>query len=204
LARLQSAPAIGAAIGFSLALIGWILAQVAFRLGTLKLNWLAIDYKLFTSFTLIGFGLGAIARFNQLFPDLERRSHQDLTSLLLQPSISVIDSPAVRVEGKLLGRSQSSNALLQDLILETDTGLIRLSYCSQLGAIGNLIPQTTHPCDLIGQSVTVTGWFRRTRMPHIEIDLMRSQTGRTTRGGNQVWSILIALSALSIGLLSIL
>lgn len=207
---LYIAPFLGVAIGYGAALLLWISAHIAFRLGTNSLNWLASDYKLFTSFSLIGFGIGTIARFNQLFPDIQSLNPKQaessviLSDLLTQSNAVPLDSTPVRLVGRLLGRSGSGNGLAQDLILETSTGLIKLHYCSQLGAIGNLIPEATRPVDLIGQTVTLTGWFRRGATPWIDVDVLRTETGRTARSGHQVASTLLAIVTLAIGILLIL
>jgi Zn-dependent protease with chaperone function len=204
------APWLGAAIGFAIALLLWIAAHLLFRVGSNGLNWLASDYKLFIAFTLLGWGMGTLLRFNRLFPEIlnldarQAEATATLPELLIQPRTVPLNSQPVRLVGTLLGRSGSSNSLAQDLILSTPTGLIRLDYCSQLGKVGNLVPQSTRPADLIGQSVTVVGWFRRTATPWVDVDVIRSDRGRLTRAGHPVWSTVIAIVTLAFGILAIL
>lgn len=172
---LQFAPWLGSLIGIAIAVLLWLIAQLLYALGNYHFNWIASDYSLFRSFALIGFGLGTIVRFNRFFP--LREVQTNLVSLLTQPDLTLIDSPSIRVEGTLIGRTGARNQLAQDLLLQTETGLIKLHYCSQLGAIGNLL----HPLP-IGQSAIVTGWFRRGATPWIDVDTIKTRS--LLRGGH--------------------
>lgn len=208
---LQGAPLWGVGIGGAIALLLWLIAHILYRLGNQHFNWLATDYTLFFSFTLMGFGIGTILRFNSFFPDLDsvERSAQPseqttLLPLITRPSGVPVDSHPMRLTGTLLGRTGVGNGLGQDLILQTSDGLMPLHYLSQLGAIGNLLPQPTRPQDLIGQPVVLTGWFRRGATPWIDVSTIRSQTGRSCRSGHQVWSTILAAIATLLGVLLIL
>ncbi|MBW4420259.1 MAG: M48 family metalloprotease [Myxacorys californica WJT36-NPBG1] len=214
---LQGAPLWGVGIGGAIALLLWLTAHLAYRLGHQQLNWLATDYRLFFSFTLMGFGIGTILRFNSFFPDLHsvegsaQASEQTaLLPLIIQPDAAPVDSHPIRLTGTLLGRTGVGNALAQDLLLQTSDGLISLHYLSQLGAIGNLLPQPTRPQDLIQRSVVVTGWFRRGATPWVDVATIRSEKkgrserGQSCRSGHQSWSALLAAIATLIGVLLIL
>ncbi|MBW4539620.1 MAG: M48 family metalloprotease [Myxacorys chilensis ATA2-1-KO14] len=211
---LQGAPLWGVGIGGAIALLLWLMAHLAYRLGHQQLNWLATDYTLFFSFTLMGFGIGTLLRFNSFFPDLHsvERSAQAseqpaLLPLIIQPDAAPVDSHPIRLTGTLLGRTGVGNALAQDLLLQTSDGLIPLHYLSQLGAIGNLLPQPTRPQDLIQRSVVVTGWFRRGATPWVDVSMIRSdksEKGRSCRSGHQGWSAILAAIAILIGVLLIL
>ena len=171
---LQGAPFFGLAAGYLIAQILWFAAQVAYRFGAQQISWLASDYNLFAGFMLIGLGLGILLRFNAFFPELkalesprsstplpsEPGSLEDLSlpsTWLTAPGALPIDSQPIRLEGTLLGRIGIANWLGQDLLLQTSTGLIKLHYCSQMGAIGNLLPAVTRPADLVGQTVLSHG-----------------------------------------------
>lgn len=188
---IQFAPIVGSAIGIAIALILWLIAQALFAIGNFRFNWLASDYSLFPSFALIGFGIGSILRFNQLFPE-SRNPQIDLVSLLTQA-----DSAVVRLEGTLIGRTGAANRLAQDLFLETETGSINLHYCSQWGAIGNLLRPLP-----IGQSAIVTGWFRPAETPWIDVDTIRTKS--IIRAGQPVWSFTVAVAAILLGIAQIL
>jgi hypothetical protein len=91
------------------------------------------------------------------------------------------------------------NWLGQDLILQTETGLVRLHYVSRFGYIGSLwqffIKQATRPSDLIGQSVVATGWLRRGATVAIDLETLRSQGGRVSDSGHPIWSAVLAFAA---------
>ncbi len=193
---LQFAPFLGVAIGMTIALLLWLIAHALFTLGNFRLNWLASDYSLFPSFALIGFGIGTIVRFNRFFPE-SNLVQTDLISLLTQPDLTSIDSPMIRLEGTLIGRAGASNRLAQDLLLQTEAGLIKLHYCSQLGAIGNLLSPLP-----MGQSAIVTGWFRRGATPWLDVDTIRSRS--LLRAGYPIWSMTIAITAILLGVAQIL
>lgn len=195
----QALPWIGTAIGALLALLFWLIAQSLYLFGNYRFNWIASDYSLFSSFMLIGFGLGTIARFNQFFPELQG-VEADLLKLVTAPDLVPIHSPAIRLEGTLIGRSGAKNRLAQDLILQTETGLIKLHFCSQFGPIGNLL----QPINLTDQAVVITGWFRRGATPWIDVDTIKASKRPILRAGHQIWSILIAIAAILLGLALIL
>ncbi len=215
---LQGAPFFGLAAGYLIAQILWFAAQVAYRFGAQQISWLASDYNLFAGFMSIGLGLGIFLRFNTFFPELNglesTRSSARLTSesdpppseTLSLPSNWLtaadalpIDSQPIRLEGRLIGRIGIANWLGQDLLLQTANGLIKLHYCSQVGAVGNLLPSVTRPADLVGQAVLVTGWLRRGATPWIDLDTLRSGS-RISRSGHQIWSTLLAITAILLGL----
>jgi Zn-dependent protease with chaperone function len=193
---VEIAPWLGILLGNAIALLLWSIAYGLHSRGIYQLNWLASDYSLFTAFSLIGFGLGMLMRFNRFFPE-SQTEQTHFISLLTQPTLTPIDSPKIRLEGTLIGRTGTRNQLGQDLILQTESGLIPLNYCSQFGAIGNLFCRFP-----IGQPVTVTGWLRRNATPSVDVDTLRSPS--LLRSGHQIWSVAIALATILLGLLQIL
>jgi hypothetical protein len=156
---------------------------------------------------LIGFSIGTLLRINAFFPDIRSTNLQEnpaLTTLLSDPARLPADSQPVRLRGKLLGRSGIRNWLVQDLLLQTDDGLIKLHYLSQLGAAGNLLLHPHRPDTLVQRSVTVTGWFRRGATPWIDVDTLQPQRGTTFRSGHPLWSTLLAIAAALLGIFCIL
>jgi Zn-dependent protease with chaperone function len=193
---LEIAPLLGTIAGSAIALLLWGIAYLLYSRGIHQLNWLASDYSLFRAFPLLGFGLGMVVQFNRFFPE-SRAEQTDLIDLLTQPNLSPIESPRIRLEGVLLGRTGVSNQLGQDLMLQTESGLIKLNYRTQFGTIGNLLVRFP-----IGQSATVTGWFRRGATPSIDVDTIRARS--FLRSGHQTWALIVAIAAILLGLLAIL
>jgi Zn-dependent protease with chaperone function len=198
--RLQAAPFLGLPAGILIALALWLIGGLAELAQLRSLDWLWGDRSLLIALIPIGFSVGTFLRINPFFPDI-KPSHLNieppLPDLLENPAALPIDSLPVKLQGKLLGRQGMSNWLGQDLLLDTESGLIKLHHCSQLGLAGNLLPQSPRPDQLVNRSVTVTGWFRRGATPWIDIELL--QTQRNTAGGNlriqsahPIWSTLLA------------
>ena len=163
-------------------------------MGVWQLEWMKGDIGLLLGCLPIGFSLGTFIRINDFFPDIKpfKVKTPTLPEVLSNPNALPIDSETIRMEGKLLGRKGIDNWLQQDLILQTDTGLIRLHHVSPLGSIGNLWPQKTRPSDLIGTNVVVTGWLRRGATPWIDIESLRSQSGKTSQSYHPIWSTILA------------
>ncbi|MCW6035324.1 M48 family metalloprotease [Spirulina subsalsa FACHB-351] len=149
---------------------------------------------------LAAFSLSLIVWINGYFPDIRISPSREDPRLedLIRPSHSVPPkSYPVRLKGQLMGRQGLQNQLLQDLMLKTDSGSIKLHFFSKLGPLGNLLPLAPHPSQFIGQMVTVSGWFRRGSTPWIDVDIIRTQSGQQTQSGYPVWvTILAVLSAM--------
>jgi Zn-dependent protease with chaperone function len=194
----------GAAIGYLLAVVFWAIAWLTYFVNLRQLAWLGSDFRLFYGLLLLGFGVGTLLRFNDYFPDLPAMWHRrpvesDDFAVLAQDSLALPNrSRPTTLNGKLLGRKGISNWLGQDLLLQTDRGVVRLHYLSRLGVIGNWAFGHNRPVDFVGQNVNVAGWLRRGATPWFDVELLRHSSGRISRGGHQIWSA--ALGAIAIGL----
>lgn len=196
---LQGAPFFGIPLGLALGVLTWLIGQIGIWLGIAQLAWMYGDWVIIKGCLPIGFSIGTLARINSFFPDLKPSTVQSdsrLQHLLSNPTALPVDSQPVRLQGKLLGRPGISNWLGQDLILHSPTGLVKLHHVSWLGPVGNLLPrQSPRPCDLVGEQIIASGWFRRGATPWIDIDALRTQSGQTSRSGHPVWSTLLAGAA---------
>jgi Zn-dependent protease with chaperone function len=197
----QGAPFFGAAIGLVVAYLFSLTGWVGVRLGFLQLIWMYGQNSLVWGLPLIGFSLGTFLRINAYFPDIvffgtqTAETAPTLPVLLSNPEALPIPSPTVRLEGTLLGRPGMSNDLSQDLLLQTETGVVRLHWLSAWGPIGNLVPRGVRPSDLLNQPVTLTGWFRRGATPWIDIETLRTRSGRVHHSHHPLWSALVAIGA---------
>ncbi|MDZ7961048.1 MAG: zinc metalloprotease HtpX [Aulosira sp. DedQUE10] len=188
---LQIAPWLGIPFGFLFAGLIWLVWQIAFALKILNLKWIYEDWSFVTGCLLIGFSIGIVIRMNSFFPDIQPSALQTddrLPSLLANPSAIPIDSINVCLAGKLLGRQGISNSLAQNLILQTNIGLVKLHHIPWLG-------QSINPQDLIGRQITVTGWFRRGATPWIDIQTMQTQNGQIINSAHPIWSTIVAVAA---------
>jgi Zn-dependent protease with chaperone function len=188
---------IGLAIAYGLSALGWVGSY----LKIFQISWLYQDSVTLWGLPIVGFCLGMFLRINPLFPELPtvRTRNSSTTStlpeLLKSPTTTPLSSEPIQLTGKLLGRPAIGNALGQDLWLQTETGLVRLHTTTLLGAIGYLLPQKVRPADFLRQEVTVTGWFRHGATPWIDVEMLRTTGGRTSRSYHPEWSTLLGAIA---------
>ncbi|MGB3613464.1 MAG: tetratricopeptide repeat protein [Elainellaceae cyanobacterium] len=188
---LQTAPYWGPIAGAGLALILWSIGGVAGR--QTVLGWLWGDRAVLHGLTAIGASMGLLARINRYFPDSPTPLTPEQVNLpALQGTVGApVQAIPVKLRGKLLGRRGLLNALGQDLLLDTEDGLVRVSFTSTLGPIGNLILGSP-PYRLIGRTVTVTGWLRRGATAWVDANRI-SATGKPVCIANHpAWSTLVA------------
>jgi Zn-dependent protease with chaperone function len=205
---LQIAPFLGIPFGLMFAGLLCLIWQIAFAFKLLNLKWIYDDWSFVTGCVLIGISIGIVMRILYFFPDADIKppmlqsfwtdtstivhTGDRLPNLLANPSALPIDSIKVRLVGKLLGRRGTSNSLEQDLILQTNTGLVKLHHLSGL-------VQLVNPQDWIGRQITVTGWFRRGATPWIDIQSLQTQNGQTINSHHLLWSMVLAVATLAWG-----
>jgi Zn-dependent protease with chaperone function len=208
--RLISAglPFWGAAIGYGIALLLWAIAWIGFWIGFKQVAWLGSDFRPMYALPVIGFAIGTFLRFNQYFPDLPsqwlRRSPEtamDLAPLLTDAQALPDRANPTALSGQLLGRKGIANWLAQDVWLRTAQGMVRLHYPSAIGWLTNVFWAENRVTDLIGQAVHATGWLRRGATPWMDAEYLRNDYGKTRRGGHQIWSTIVAIAAIVIGLI---
>jgi Zn-dependent protease with chaperone function len=203
---LQGSPWFGALAGLAIALSLWGVGALADAMDWFFFTWLRGDPGTLWGCVLMGFSAGIFVRINPFFPDIRSTNVQvdpSLPALLSDVSLLPVDSLPVQLHGKLLGRQGISNWLVQDLMLKTQMGTIKLHYLSQMGAAGNLLLHPHRPDAMVNRSVMVTGWFRRGATPWIDVDRIQPQSGTGIRSGHQLWSTLLACAAALWGALSI-
>ncbi|MGB3511152.1 MAG: M48 family metalloprotease [Microcoleaceae cyanobacterium] len=194
---LQGAPFFGILIGLVFAVLLWLIGGISSAFGIWRLDWLWADVSILVGCLAIGFSIGILMRINHFFPDLKPTQllqNPDLAKLLSDPETLPLDSQPIQLKGLLLGKKGIDNWLGQDLILQTTRGLVKLHYSSQLGPIGNLWPQVTRPSDLVGKSITATGWWRRGATPWIDIDNLQADNNTTSKSGHPIWSTMLAFT----------
>lgn len=200
---LQIAPYLGIFLGFALGGSIWLLGGIGTWLKVAQLSWMWGDRGIIIGCLPIGLSIGIFIRINPFFPDIKPATslnNPNLTHLLTNSTALPISSQPLNLQGKLLGRRGVSNWLGQDLILHLPTGLVKLHHVSRLGAVGDLLLKpSTHPTDLLGRYLFVTGWFRRGANAWIDIDTLRTQGGKISRSSHPVWSTVLASVATAWG-----
>lgn len=192
----QAAPFVGLPIGIMLAAALWVLGLVADWMRWDPLMWLWGDRPLMYGLGCIGCAIGLILRVNPMFPDITRQNsaiNPPLPDLLTTAPPLPFNGHPVQLYGKLLGRRGWGNACEQDLLLQTESGLIKLHYLSPLGATGS-------PHRSIQTIVTITGWFRRGATPWIDVDRLQIQGRSSIKSGHPIWSTLAAFAIAFLGI----
>ncbi|MES1021603.1 zinc metalloprotease HtpX [Gloeocapsa sp. BRSZ] len=190
---LQSAPFLGIILGLIFGCIAWLIGGIGIWLRIPQLAWMYGDWSLILGSLPIGFSLGTFIRLNAFFPDIKVSNLKSLglCEFLANPNTLPLDSKPTRIQGKLLGRYGISNWLAQDLILKSNTSLIRLHHQSLLIRIRHFNNQAYAIEKLIGQDTIIIGWCRRGAALWLDIDTWRTQSS-IGRSNHQVWSTLLA------------
>ncbi|BAZ12854.1 hypothetical protein NIES4071_46880 [Calothrix sp. NIES-4071] len=187
---LQIAPWLGIPTGLAFAFLIGLVWQTLYAFKILNLKWIYDDWRFAIGCIAIGFSIGTLVRLNVYFPELKSTSalqtNEHLPTLLTNPAAIGIDSSFVSLSGKLLGRQGVSNSLGQDLILQTNTALIKMHHVS--------FGQRVNPQNFIGRQVTVMGWLRRDATPWLDIQSLKTQTGKTINSTHPIWSTVVAVA----------
>ncbi|MFB2923199.1 M48 family metalloprotease [Aerosakkonema funiforme] len=194
----QALPYLGVFLGLALGGIFWSIGGISNLMRFRPLDWMWGDRSILYGCLLIGISMGILLRIDSFFPDIKPLSVKNealLPDLLANPAALPVDSEPIRLEGKLLGRPGVSNWLCQDLILQTGTGLVKLHFFSWFGPIGNILPRSPRPSDLVNRPISATGWFRRGVTPWIDLDSLRTQGGKSSQSAHPLWSTILAIAA---------
>ncbi|MBD2122775.1 M48 family metalloprotease [Trichocoleus sp. FACHB-262] len=199
---LQGAPFWGLGLGVAIGLGIWLIAAIGEFLGLWNLFWLVGDWAVLIGCLPLGLSLGIFVRINPFFPDITPvtlRATSPLPTLIANPTLLPIDSKPVQLQGKLLGRTGLANWLSQSLILQTDTGLVALDHTSAVGPLGAFWWRSPQPRDLVHQAVTAKGWFHRGATSWIDLETLRTSSGKTSISRHPIWSTLLAGVAACVG-----
>jgi Zn-dependent protease with chaperone function len=207
---LQGAPYFGIVFGVLSAYLLILIGGIGEQLNLEAISWMAGDRTLLRGLPFVGFCIGTTIRINPFFPEIRSAwlktstTSPSLASAIQQAPPLPINSQIIRLEGRVLGRNEINNHLNQDLLLETSTGIVKLHCTSRFGFVGDLLPKTTRPADLVNQTIVATGWLRRGTTAWLDVDTLRSSSGRISQSAHPVWSTVIGAIAALLGILTIL
>jgi len=204
------APFLGVAIALTLVAIAASVGTIGDWFDLRSLSWLQADWPwLAFGLTLEGFAIGTVLRINAFFPNFKPyalNTEPDLDRWTFDRDSLPIDSRTLRLSGTLVGRRGVANWFGQDLWLDDGHRLWPLHVLDRTGWLGWIVPTHDRPAAAIGQTVTVTGWFRRGLVPWIDVDRLETTateragaaTGRRTpdddpQNGHPLWSTTIAI-----------
>ncbi len=181
-------------LGEFLGLAAGLLIALAVFL-TLKVQ----TWQLFATCGLIGLGIGILGKALVMYPDLSRAPATDVLTAMSDPYASPLRGQPVRLQGELIGRGDAGYAFGSDLQLQDASGLMFLRYSSRFGGLGNFLFGMTKVKKLIGERVTVVGWFRRSIAPWVDLVNLR---GTSSEVGSypRFWTLISGWGAIAIGL----
>lgn len=157
------------ALGFPVAYLGAVvLGSVALSPFVLVGGWLiAVGIAMF---------VGALYRYSR-----GEAEEATVLELLTDVYASPVDGRRVRLSGELVGRGTAGYRFSEDLMFQDETGLLFLKYDSWLPALGDLLFSVRRVPELLGESVTVEGWYFRSTSPWL--GLRRLETDDDTVSG---------------------
>ena len=76
------------------------------------------------------------------------------------------------IRGKIIGRGIPGLIFSEDFVMQDETGIIFLDYRQPLG-IFNFLFGLLRAAQYIDQGAEITGWYRRSPIPYIEIKKLK-------------------------------
>lgn len=154
---------------------------------------------------LLGLGLGCFTRTAFAYPRRVFPARQ-VSSLIEEIKVSRIRSLPCSLHGRIIGRGVPGLYWSEDLVLQDQTGFVRLDYRQPLRLLEWLFGLFRAE-QFIGQEVAIEGWYRRFPAPYVELWKLRSASGVQQTCWN--WaasyygSLAMALIGLAIGILGL-
>jgi Zn-dependent protease with chaperone function len=178
---------------YSLALVGYIVSQY--------FSWLYDNWLPF-SLVGIGAGLGVMLRGSFRYPNYNRVAGTNLASLLVDPYASALRGQPVQIPGEIIGYSSNDGAIASinyGIKLADRSGLIYLDYLPNLKSLWSEPNGTVRKLEtLVGESVVVTGWFRRNQIAAIDLSELKPMSVslksslKTIPSYHQLWNNLVS------------
>jgi heat shock protein HtpX len=110
---------------------------------------------------------------------------RQVSDLLEDLDVSQMRPRAVEIQGEVVGHGVPGAFWSPDLVLRDETGMMFLLYRSSL-PFGRLLFAVTSADRMVGEQVTVQGWYRRGLKPYIEISRIEAQLGKPRSGSGPV------------------
>ncbi|MGD1873763.1 MAG: M48 family metalloprotease [Mastigocoleus sp.] len=189
------APFLGILFGLLIGIFLWLIWQIGFAFHLWNLKWIYDDWYFLLGCMLIGFSFGTLIRINYLFPQINPvtiQTNENFSNLIASPNALPIDSSPLQITGKVIGRQGTSNYLAQDLMLNTNIGLIKLHHISWF-------VKAVNPQDFIGRQVTIYGWLRRGNHIYLDINTLYTHTGQSISIPHPMWSTILSVMTTAFG-----
>lgn len=174
------------AVGFP---IGYLLAVVV---DTVAFSWITL-----VGGWLVAVGIAQLVGAFYRYPTGEPKETTVL-ELLTDVYASPVDGRRVELEGELIGRGTAGYRFSEDLMFQDETGLMYLKYDSWLPLLGDFLFSVRKVPGLIGDSVTVEGWYFRGTSAWMGLRRLTTDE-QTIKGFVHLGSFVGALLALLVG-----
>ena len=132
------------------------------------------------------------------------RSHRNnnyqntnVSNLLSEVKVSGVTSIPCTLEGNIIGRGNPGCIFNEDFVIKDETGIIFLDYNQPL-AIVNKIFALFKSEKYFNKTVKVTGWYRRSPVPYVEIKTMEVD-GKVKK----IWTYPLTKALYIIGLIAV-
>lgn len=82
---------------------------------------------------------------------------------------SPVRGKPIKLVGTVIGRGTPGYYLGEDFVVRDDTGIMVIDFSSLFGWIGNIFFGWRKIDEMIGQEITVIGWYRRSIRPYVQL-----------------------------------
>ena len=122
--------------------------------------------------------------------------------LMCDPYASPLRGRPVRLEGTVVGKAVAGSMVGEDLTMKDRSGgLVMLNFEHWLPLFGNLWFGFGRASRTFGQSVTATGWFRRSVFQFVDLAELRLGDGDTVASYTRFWGLFLGVPVGALGLL---
>jgi heat shock protein HtpX len=124
------------------------------------------------------FGAGYL--INIVYSYASGKEYPELTiaGLLKNVKVSAIRPVPCTLKGRIIGRGIPGLIWSEDFVLQDETGIIFLDFRQPLG-IWEFIFGILRAKKYVNEDVIVSGWYRRSPVPYVELKTLRDSQGKT-------------------------
>jgi heat shock protein HtpX len=171
-------------MGFPIEFVVWALP---YALGFLLVSWFWIGRRLGLGVPANTLPLMTIALGVTWAASIAYRYHGSfrqtkVQELLEDVTVSQMRPRAVEIEGEIIGNGVPGAFWSPDLVLQDDSGMMFVLYRSSV-PLGRLFFALTSVDRLIGNRVTVQGWYRRGLKPYVELARVEARVVKKSGAG---------------------
>lgn len=125
-------------------------------------------------------------------------NNSNVSSLLQEVKVSGITSIPCTLEGNIIGRGNPGCILNEDFVIKDETGIILLDYNQPLNVINKIFALFKSE-SYFDKNVKVTGWYRRSPVPYVEL-LSMEVDGKVKKIHTYKVAIILRAIVIAIGL----